>query len=103
MKKNFVVAVLVSCAILPVGAVTLHRSFRNGYPAEISEARSRAISSGGATTAVGVNNQPRTVATAARGSGKTQAPNRLLGTAIRTDGGEIIQVRGGEGAEARSN
>lgn len=100
MRKIMLLAVAVGAA-LSLGAYTFHRSFRNGYPAEISEARSRAVSAGGPTATVGVKgasaatrSTPRTV-TRTKGA---KAPNKLVGTVTRTAGGEVVWVQeaGGE-------
>ncbi len=66
-------------------AYTFHRSFRGGYPAEISEARQRSVSAGpaGATTASRMST--------------AKAPNKLFGTANCGDGSSSITVVNAEG------
>lgn len=85
-------ALLTAFAAFAAEAVTVHRSFRGGYPAGASAARAATIERGGTSGGTSASSRPKTTA-----GGSAKAPNKLLGKVVRVIDGDTVVIADGTG------
>lgn len=83
--KTVLFVCFAAAAAFAAEAVTVHRSFKGGYPTGASSARAASIERGGASGGPSSATRPKKTS-----GGSVKAPNKLLGKVVRVIDGDTV-------------